>query len=51
MFDPAIHAQRRTRLQQKMQRGIAVLPTAPEQLRNGDAHYPFRYDSHFYYLT
>ncbi|HEU0188299.1 MAG TPA: aminopeptidase P N-terminal domain-containing protein [Gallionellaceae bacterium] len=46
-----MHAQRRTRLQQKMQRGIAVLPTAPEQLRNGDAHYPFRYDSHFYYLT
>ncbi len=34
-----------------MQRGIAVLPTAPEQIRNGDAHYPFRFDSHFHYLT
>ena len=34
-----------------MQRGIAILPTAPEALRNGDAHYPFRFDSHFHYLT
>ena len=51
MFNPAIYAQRRARLQQQMQRGIAVLPTAPEQLRNGDAHYPYRFDSHFHYLT
>ena len=34
-----------------MQRGIAVIPTAPEALRNGDAHYPYRFDSHFHYLT
>ena len=34
-----------------MQRGIAILPTAPEALRNGDAHYSFRFDSHFHYLT
>ena len=36
---------------EQMQRGIAIIPTAPEMLRNGDAHYPFRYDSHFHYLT
>ena len=34
-----------------MQRGIAVIPTAPEVFRNGDAHYPYRFDSYFHYLT
>jgi Xaa-Pro aminopeptidase len=34
-----------------MQRGVAVIPTAPERTRNRDAHYPYRYDSYFYYLT
>ncbi|MES1981262.1 MAG: aminopeptidase P N-terminal domain-containing protein [Pseudomonadota bacterium] len=42
---------RRIALAERMQRGIAVIPTASEVLRNGDAHYPYRYDSHFYYLT
>jgi Xaa-Pro aminopeptidase len=51
MFNPALYQQRRARLQQHMQRGIAIIPTAPEALRNGDAHYPFRFDSHFHYLT
>jgi Xaa-Pro aminopeptidase len=27
------------------------LPTAPERTRNRDAHYPYRFDSYFYYLT
>lgn len=36
---------------QSMQHGIAVIPTAPEALRNGDAHYPYRFDSHFHYLS
>ncbi len=31
--------------------GIAVLPTAPERQRNSDNDFPFRYDSHFHYLT
>ncbi len=31
--------------------GIAVLPTAPERLRNRDVEYPYRPDSDFYYLT
>lgn len=30
---------------------IAVIPAAHEALRNGDAHYRFRQDSDFYYLT
>ncbi|MDR0480571.1 MAG: Xaa-Pro aminopeptidase [Gallionellaceae bacterium] len=42
---------RRRRFIAAMRRGIAVIPTAPEAIRNGDAHYPYRYDSHFHYLT
>ncbi len=51
MLNPAIYSSRRSRLINQMQRGIAVIPTAPEVLRNGDAHYAYRYDSHFHYLT
>ena len=51
MTNPTLYQQRRTTLAQQMQRGIAVIPTAPEALRNGDAHYPYRFDSHFHYLT
>ena len=31
--------------------GIIVIPTSREKIRNKDAHYPFRPDSYFYYLT
>ncbi len=48
---PADYAQRRSRLAQTIQQGVVVLPTAPEQIRNRDAHYAYRYDSYFYYLT
>ena len=51
MPNPSLYADRRSRLINQMQRGVAIIPTAPEMLRNGDAHYPYRYDSHFYYLT
>ncbi|HLP98087.1 MAG TPA: Xaa-Pro aminopeptidase [Sideroxyarcus sp.] len=51
MPDTALHAERRKRLQSKMQRGIAVVPTAPEVARNADTHYDYRHDSHFYYLS
>lgn len=34
-----------------MQVGVAVLPTAPERVRNRDTHYAYRFDSYFYYLT
>ncbi len=50
-FDPAIYADRRARLINKMQRGIAIIPTAPEVARNADTHYSYRHDSNFYYLT
>lgn len=42
---------RRRQLASKMQGGVAVIPTATEQLRNRDVHYPYRFDSYFYYLT
>jgi Xaa-Pro aminopeptidase len=31
--------------------GVAIIPTAPERLRNRDAHYPYRFDSYFWYLS
>ncbi|KWR87327.1 aminopeptidase P N-terminal domain-containing protein [Cupriavidus sp. IDO] len=31
--------------------GVAILPTAPEAMRNRDSDYPYRHDSYFYYLT
>jgi len=46
-----IYHARRQRLMAHMQSGIAIIPTAPEVRRNGDAYHPFRFDSHFHYLT
>jgi Xaa-Pro aminopeptidase len=48
---PAVYAERRSRLAAQMRDGIAVVATAPEHVRNRDAHYPYRFDSYFYYLT
>jgi Xaa-Pro aminopeptidase len=31
--------------------GVAVIPTAPERLRNRDTSFPYRADSYFHYLT
>lgn len=42
---------RRQKLMQAMQSGIAIVPTAQEAIRNRDSHYPYRFDSYFYYLT
>ena len=50
-LEQGLHGARRARLAQAMQGGVAVLPTAPERVRNRDTHYPYRYDSHFYYLS
>ena len=47
----AVYAARRSRLASLMGEGVAVLATAAERLRNRDSHYPYRYDSYFYYLT
>jgi len=43
--------QRRNKLLTAMSEGIAIVPTAPEAIRNRDSHYPYRFDSYFYYLT
>jgi Xaa-Pro aminopeptidase len=50
-LDTAIYAARRARLLHAMGEGVAVVPTAPERIRNRDSHYPYRHDSYFYYLT
>ena len=49
--DISIYRRRREQLAQAMQSGVAVIPTAPERVRNRDSHFPYRFDSHFYYLT
>lgn len=51
MNNSTLYAARRLRLQNKMQQGIAILPTAPEVIRNADSHYDYRHDSNFHYLT
>ena len=48
------YAARRAALLAQMQAkggGIAIIPTAPEVMRNRDADYPYRHDSYFYYLS
>ena len=47
----AIYQARRARLAAEMGEGIALIATAPERVRNRDSHYPYRFDSYFYYLT
>jgi Xaa-Pro aminopeptidase len=42
---------RRRLLLEKMQHGVAIVPTAPERLRNRDSDFPFRFDSYFHYLS
>lgn len=50
-FDVNEFKSRRLRLMQTMGEGVAIIPTAPEVARNRDSHYPYRFDSYFYYLT
>ena len=51
MFNLKEFQQRRDQLLKKMGAGIAIIPTANEAIRNRDSHYPYRFDSYFYYLT
>jgi Xaa-Pro aminopeptidase len=51
MIPVETYVERRRRLAETMGGGIAILPTSPERVRNRDAHYPYRFDSYFYYLT
>jgi Xaa-Pro aminopeptidase len=53
-MDIAPFQQRRQALLARMQAaggGVAVIPTAPERVRNRDTTYPYRADSYFHYLT
>jgi Xaa-Pro aminopeptidase len=48
------YAARRANLIAQMQAkggGVAIIPTAPEVMRNADADYPYRHNSYFYYLS
>ena len=47
----SLYAARRAHLLRLAGEGVAVIPTAPERTRNRDTHYPYRFDSHFFYLT
>ena len=44
-------SKRRCQLMAEMVEGVAIVPTSPELIRNRDSHYPFRFDSYFYYLS
>ena len=53
-FSAAPFVARRARLAEALRArggGVALLATAPEQMRNRDVDHPYRHDSHFYYLT
>ena len=52
MNPSSLYAQRRAKLAAQLgAKGIAILPTAPEQQRNRDGDFLYRHDSYFYYLT
>ncbi|MFN3493515.1 MAG: aminopeptidase P N-terminal domain-containing protein [Hydrogenophaga sp.] len=47
-----LYAERRARLAAQLGPGsIAIVPTAPERMRNRDSDFLYRFDSYFYYLT
>lgn len=51
MTDIVSFSERRRELMRRMGAGVAIIPTAAEAVRNRDSHYPYRFDSSFYYLT
>lgn len=52
MITQSEYAKRRERFFEMMEENsLAVLPAAPQYLRNNDAEYPFRQNSDFFYLT
>ena len=53
-FDASPFVRRRQQLLVEMHksgRGVAIIPTSTELIRNRDTHHPFRFDSNFWYLT
>lgn len=48
----SIYAARRKALMAQIgSKSMVILPAAPEVIRTGDAHYPYRQNSDFYYLS
>ena len=48
----SVYALRRAHLAAQLGDGvIAIVPTAPERMRNRDSDYAYRHDSYFHYLT
>jgi len=50
-LDKEVFAERRQRLMDRMDGGVAVFQNTPVSNRNSDVDYPYRSDSDFYYLT
>ena len=52
-YDQAVseYGQRRQRLIDAIEGGVAIIASAPTAIRNNDVHHPYRQDSDFYYLT
>ena len=51
-MNPSIYANRRAILARQLgSKGIAIVPTAPEQPRNRDTDFLYRHDSYFHYLS
>jgi Xaa-Pro aminopeptidase len=52
MIEPKEYARRRRQLMRMAgPDAIVIVAAAPERVRNNDAHYPYRQDSDFHYLT
>ncbi len=54
MKDSSVYRLRRAHLAQALRDaggGVAIVPTAPQRQRNSDGDHPYRFDSHFHYLT
>ena len=45
------YLKRRQALLEQLGDSVAIIPTAPEYLRNRDTHHAFRFDSYFWYLS
>jgi len=45
------YSTRRQQLIAQLGDGVAIVPTAPERVRNRDSHHPYRFDSYFWYLS
>ena len=45
------YSSRRTALLKHIGDGVAIIPTAPERVRNRDSHHLYRFDSYFWYLS